>query len=315
MSLNYDRELITGVTVQYYVTCRREAWLFAHKIAPDQEDDNILMGRALARIQEEKQLADFPFSNLKFDKIAKERGHYVVTEYGIARLRGLSIRERVLNMVEIAHPDHREGLLRDAHKWGWIPKFYNVAPKEYIESEGEIKSKKVYFKGHGFIYRPLYPSDTRRLQEFFYSHSEETVSMRYGHVKDRMSNESAYKLTSVDQSKDLAFALFKETGHRQQIVAVARFYQDPKGKSAEVAFMVGEAVRRLGMSQFLLGALAGVAQKRGVKTFWASVLKRNKPMAALFLKNGAEKESVFGEDSDEYTMEVDVVLKGGVSKM
>lgn len=81
MSLNYDPELITGVTVQYYVTCRREAWLFAHKIAPDQEDDNILMGRALARIQEEKQLADFPFSNLKFDKIAKERGHYVVTEY------------------------------------------------------------------------------------------------------------------------------------------------------------------------------------------------------------------------------------------
>jgi CRISPR-associated exonuclease Cas4 len=81
MSLNYDQEIITGVTVQYYVTCRREAWLFAHKIAPDQEDENILMGRALARIKEEKQLDDFPFSNLKFDKISKERGHYVVIEY------------------------------------------------------------------------------------------------------------------------------------------------------------------------------------------------------------------------------------------
>ncbi|BDY12737.1 CRISPR-associated protein Cas4 [Hydrogenimonas cancrithermarum] len=77
----YDPDLITGTTVQYYVTCKREAWLFAHRISADQNDENILMGRALAEIKEEKQLEDFAFSNLKFDKIGKERGHYVVTEY------------------------------------------------------------------------------------------------------------------------------------------------------------------------------------------------------------------------------------------
>jgi hypothetical protein len=36
--------------------------------------------KALAEIKEE-QLHDFPFSNLKFDKIGKQRGHYMVTEY------------------------------------------------------------------------------------------------------------------------------------------------------------------------------------------------------------------------------------------
>lgn len=235
--------------------------------------------------------------------------HYVVTEYGIARLRGKSIRERVLNMVEVAHPDQRENLLRDAHKWGWIPKFYNVAPKGVSERSDSIESRKVYFKGRGFTFRPMHPSDTRSLQEFFYSHSEETVSMRYGHIKDRMTDEAAYKLTSVDQSVDLAFALFEEKGQRQEIEAIGRFYQDPSGKSAEVAFMVGENVRRHGMSRFLLGELAQVAQKRGIKTFWASVLKRNKPMAALFLKFGAEKESYMGEDSDEYTMDVDALVE------
>lgn len=235
--------------------------------------------------------------------------HYVVTEYGIARLRGKSIRERVLNMVEVAHPNQRENLLRDAHKWGWIPKFYNVAPKEVSESSDSIESRKVYFKGRGFTFRPMHPSDTRALQEFFYSHSEETVSMRYGHIKDRMTDESAYKLTSVDQSVDLAFALFEEKGQRQEIEAIGRFYQDPSGNSAEVAFMVGENVRRHGMSRFLLDELAQVAQKRGIKTFWASVLKRNKPMAALFTKFGAEKESYLGEDSDEFTMDVAKLLK------
>ncbi len=75
-----DEALITGTTVHYYVTCKREAWLYAHKISADQTDENILMGKVLAEIKE-KDLHQFPFSNLKFDKIGKQRGHYLVTEY------------------------------------------------------------------------------------------------------------------------------------------------------------------------------------------------------------------------------------------
>lgn len=235
--------------------------------------------------------------------------HYVITEYGIARLRGRSIRERVLNMVEVAHPDYREKLLADAHHWGWIPKFYNIAPKHITDAcEDHANSKSLSFKGRRFTFRPLKASDTRSLQEFFYSHDKETISMRYGHVKDRMSNESAYKLTSIDQSVDLAFALFEENTQRQQIAAIARFYQDPSGQSAEVAFMVGENRRRLGLSRFLLGELACVAKNRGIKKFWASVLKRNKAMAALFISFGADKKSYFGEDSDEFTIDVEQLL-------
>jgi acyl-CoA hydrolase len=40
--------------------------------------------------------------------------HYVVTEYGVAAMRGRSTRERVLALAEVAHPDHRENLLREA---------------------------------------------------------------------------------------------------------------------------------------------------------------------------------------------------------
>ena len=77
---DFDKELINGTLIHYYATCKREAWLFSRKISADQWDENILMGKALAEIKEE-QLHDFPFSNLKFDKIGKERGHYMVTEY------------------------------------------------------------------------------------------------------------------------------------------------------------------------------------------------------------------------------------------
>ena len=154
------------------------------------------------------------------------------------------------------------------------------------------------------MFRPLHPSDTRGLQEFFYSHTQETVNMRYGHVKDRLTDESAYKLTSVDQTVDAAFALFEEHDHRQEICAVGRFYCDSSGESAEVAFIVGEKTRRLGMSRFMLTELALVARQRGIVTFWASVLKRNKAMAALFEKLGAQRESELGEDNEEFFLDV-----------
>jgi len=78
--MSYLANFITGTLVNYYVTCKREAWLYSRKISVNQDDENILIGRVLSQIEEDK-LHDFPFSNLKFDKIDRRGGHYIVTEY------------------------------------------------------------------------------------------------------------------------------------------------------------------------------------------------------------------------------------------
>jgi 4-hydroxybutyrate CoA-transferase len=41
---------------------------------------------------------------------------YIVTEYGIAELKGKSLRERAQNLIEIAHPDFRDELKEEAEK-------------------------------------------------------------------------------------------------------------------------------------------------------------------------------------------------------
>ncbi len=46
--------------------------------------------------------------------------HYVVTEYGVAYLHGKTIRQRVNALINIAHPDFRDELRREAHKLGYI---------------------------------------------------------------------------------------------------------------------------------------------------------------------------------------------------
>ncbi|BBB28186.1 4-hydroxybutyrate coenzyme A transferase, C-terminal [Neptunomonas japonica JAMM 1380] len=40
--------------------------------------------------------------------------HYIATEYGVVSLRGRSLRERTRDLIEIAHPDFREELNREA---------------------------------------------------------------------------------------------------------------------------------------------------------------------------------------------------------
>jgi acyl-CoA hydrolase len=42
--------------------------------------------------------------------------HYVVTEYGIANLYGQNLRRRARSLIDVAHPEHRALLEREAHE-------------------------------------------------------------------------------------------------------------------------------------------------------------------------------------------------------
>ncbi len=52
--------------------------------------------------------------------IPRNYADYVVTEYGIAPLRGRSVKERTLNLIAVAHPDVRAELTRQARELNYI---------------------------------------------------------------------------------------------------------------------------------------------------------------------------------------------------
>lgn len=235
--------------------------------------------------------------------------HFVVTEFGVASLHGRSIRERVARLVEIAHPDHREELLAGARTRGWLPKFFTMPPTEPGISANGVEDSRVRFQTRMFLVRPLHPSDMRTLQEFFYSHDEQTVRLRYGYHRDSMSGESAYKLAAVDQRKDLALGIFEEAHGRQELRAIGRYFLEDDGKRAEVAFVVHESTRHLGMAGYLLGELAGIAKRRGVSRFWASVLPENRAMAGLFVAAGGTASGSSQDEERSFEMQVEKILR------
>lgn len=154
------------------------------------------------------------------------------------------------------------------------------------------------FGGVPHTVRPLALADTERLISFFKSHNEETVRLRYGYFFREMTRARAQELVGVDQRRDLALAVFSvQPDGSEAIDAIGRYFLLEDGRTAEMAFVVRESKRRLGMAQALLRLLMDVARHRGLTALTAQVQRENHGMIALFRQAGASVHSVIGADA------------------
>lgn len=235
--------------------------------------------------------------------VVTSRGHvdYVVTEYGIAALKGKSVRERALELIRIAHPKFRAELLEQVRQYYWVPDYQAPTVAE-IPEWGTVQLRKHHFKDKDYIVRPLHPADERSLQDFFYSHSDDTLVLRYGYTPEQLSRQKSSALVSVDQSVDCAIAIIEEQGKHDIIHAVGRFYQT-QNQGCEIAFVTREASQGQGMASYLVENLIGIARDRGLSSIYAMVRSRNKPMLAVFYKFG------FAVNDDSDIHEKELLLK------
>ncbi|MCW8998323.1 MAG: GNAT family N-acetyltransferase, partial [Kangiellaceae bacterium] len=207
--------------------------------------------------------------------------HYVVTEYGIAYLRGKSIRERSLELIRVAHPKFRDQLLAEVREHYWVPEHQEKTPTSVAEL-GKVELKLFDFDNQDYTLRPLRPADERKLQEFFYSHNKETLLMRYNHHVTQMSREKSCNLVSVDQSRDLALCFTEKDHLGEMIQAVGRYYFIESTNSCEAAFVIKESKRGKGMATALLREMVSIAKLRDLNKMVATVRRDNKPMLAVF---------------------------------
>jgi CRISPR-associated exonuclease Cas4 len=71
---------ITGTLIWYYYICKREVWLMAHNILPDEDDENIDYGRFLHEHSFERKDKEISFGNVKFDLLYKNGNELIIGE-------------------------------------------------------------------------------------------------------------------------------------------------------------------------------------------------------------------------------------------
>ena len=232
--------------------------------------------------------------------------HYVVTEFGIAYLHGKTIRERALALISIAHPDFRRELLEFVKQKHYVYEDEQVWQQDLDHYPKELEEFRL-FGGKKLLVRPLKATDERTLQEFFYSHSEETIYNRYFISKLQLAHREAAKLCCVDYQSSMALAVFEQEDDAERIVAVARYALNPRSNMAETAVVVHEEYRRQGMCVYLLGQLRKHAMAQGIAGFCSEILPSNEAMLSYHRKLG--NSLVFSADSDTYSAQVPFAKK------
>lgn len=163
-----------------------------------------------------------------------------------------------------------------------------------------LEARPVAFGGQPHSLRPLTPADGERLIAFFNSHSAETIRQRYGYHISEMTPERARRLVGVDQTRDVALGVFERTADGGEVLhAVGRYLLDAGGRTAEMAFVVRESKRHLGIATALLHRLLEIARRRGMGYLYAQVQADNAPMLDIFRRHFGRLRPILGADAVE----------------
>ena len=234
--------------------------------------------------------------------------HSVVTEYGAAYVHGLSLRERAVALIDIAHPNHRDALLTAAREEGLIserqilaPLFTGVYPERY-EQRARLKD------GSEVFIRPVKPTDERMVQEFFYSMSDREVYYRFLHATKAFPKKDMQKMVNIDYHREMSLlALVGEFGS-ERMVGVARYVLGADG-TPEVDFAVASEMQGKGLGRALMGVVLGVAQHRGYQVVHAYVMPENAASLNILKSMGYAVTGLVSQGVIELQLHLDQPVK------
>jgi acyl-CoA hydrolase/GNAT superfamily N-acetyltransferase len=223
---------------------------------------------------------DFPnqFNN-------RESLDLIVTEYGIASMIGRTVRERAQALIDIAHPDDRAELVRQAkeakilyHDQIYLPGSASLYPHK-------LSTVHTFKDGLVVSFRAIKPSDEEEMRRLFYRFSDNAVYYRYfSHVKS-MPHKETQQYVNIDYQKTLSIVGTITESGGERIIAEGRYVcLSDRPSYAEVAFIVDENYQGKGVASFLLKTLVGAAVEQGIEGFTADVLYDNKAMLKVFEK-------------------------------
>ena len=208
----------------------------------------------------------------------------VVTEFGIARLMGRSLRERAQALIDIAHPEDRSLLIEQAKSAKIIYSDQIYLPESARLYPADISERYHCRDGSVFRFRAIKPSDEEQMRQLFYRFSDEAVYYRYfGHIKS-MPHAKMQQYVNVDWSDTLSVVGIDEVKNPTRLIAEARYIVEKHRPFAEVVFIVDESYQGLGIATYMYRMLIRLAKERGIQGFTADVLFSNLGMMKVFRK-------------------------------
>jgi RimJ/RimL family protein N-acetyltransferase len=147
--------------------------------------------------------------------------------------------------------------------------------------------------------RPIRPDDKALLADGLARLSDGAAYQRFLAPKTRLTAEELRHLTEIDFRDHVALVAVRADAPGV-LVGVARWIRSPADPEvAEIAYVVGDELRRQGVGTALAQALADSARERGVREFVATMLPDNRAAHRLFARVAARPRIVSDGGVDE----------------
>jgi acyl-CoA hydrolase/GNAT superfamily N-acetyltransferase len=217
----------------------------------------------------------------------RESLDFIVTEYGIASMIGRTVRERAQALIDIAHPDDRAELVKQAKNANILYPDQIYLPGSGSLYPHHLNCTHTFKEGLLASFRAIKPSDEEEMRKLFYRFSDNTVYYRYfSHVKS-MPHKQMQGYVNIDYQKTLSIVGTIVEQGRERIIAEGRYVRlNDRPTFAEVAFVVDEHYQGKGIASFLLKILIQAALEQGIEGFSADVIYDNQAMIKVFEKAG-----------------------------
>jgi GNAT superfamily N-acetyltransferase len=225
----------------------------------------------------------------------RESVDIIVTEYGIASLKGHSIRERAQALIDIAHPDDRPKLVEDAKRARLIYQDQIFIPGSAKLYPSNLSVGKTFKGGVKIRFRAIKPSDEEGMRRLFYRFSEQGVYERFLMRITTMPHSKIQEYVNVDWGRTASFVGLVGKLGKGRIIAEARYIREMSRPFAEAAFLVDEDYQGIGVGSFMYMMLAKHAKEQGLEGFTAEVLFANTAMMKVFKKMAERVEAKLEE--------------------
>lgn len=222
---------------------------------------------------------------------------YIVTEYGVAYLKGKNIRQRAMELINVAHPKFREKLLKEAKEHNLVYQDQVLVLDEGGRYPEELETIKT-IDGKEYIFRPMKPTDDELLKDLFYSLSDESRYKRFMSARKDLHHDRRQEFVQIDFKKEMAIVVIDPEIEGPHRMVGEADYRIKEGQNvAEISVMVRDEYQSMGIGSALVEYLTMIAKNQGLYGFTAEVLADNKKMLKVFEKMGydIEKKRKYGE--------------------